>query len=76
MEDLEYGTIKIHLDELMKERNISLNKLSFRAEMQRTQLRKYRDNTVQRLDVAVLARLCFALNCNLNDLIEYVPPQK
>ena len=64
MEDLEYGTIKIHLDELMKERNISLNKLSFRAEMQRTQLRKYRDNTVQRLDVAV------------NDLIEYVPPQK
>ncbi len=76
MEDLEYGTIKIHLDELMKERNISLNKLSFRAEMQRTQLRKYRDNTVQRLDVAVLARLCFALNCDLNDLIEYVPPQK
>jgi len=76
MEDLEYGTIKIHLDELMKERSISLNKLSFRAEMQRTQLRKYRDNTVQRLDVAVLARLCFALNCNLNDLIEYVPPQK
>ena len=76
MEDLEYVTIKIHLDELMKERNISLNKLSFRAEMQRTQLRKYRDNTVQRLDVAVLARLCFALNCDLNDLIEYVPPQK
>ena len=76
MEDLEYGTIKIHLDELMKERNLSLNKLSFRAEMQRTQLRKYRDNTVQRLDVAVLARLCFALNCDLNDLIEYVPPQK
>ena len=62
MEDLEYGTIKIHLDELMKERNISLNKLSFRAEMQRTQLRKYRDNTVQRLDVAVLARLFFDLN--------------
>ena len=38
MKDLEFGTVKIHLEELMKQRNISINKLSFRAEMQRTQL--------------------------------------
>lgn len=75
MNDLEFGTIKIHLTELMQERNISINKLSFRAEMQRTQLKKYCNNEVQRLDIAVLSRLCYALQCDLHDLIEYIPPK-
>ena len=75
MNDLEFGTIKINLTELMQKRNISINKLSFRAEMQRTQLKKYCKNEVQRLDIAVLSRLCYALKCDLHDLIEYIPPQ-
>lgn len=76
MEDIQYGSIKIHLDKLMKEQQLSLNKLSFRAEMQRTQLRKYYKNDIQRLDVAVLTRLCYALDCKIEDLIEYIPPEK
>lgn len=76
MEDIQYGSIKVHLDELMKKQNLSLNKLSFRAEMQRTQLRKYYRNDIQRLDVAVLTRLCYALDCKIQDLIEYIPPEK
>ena len=75
MNDLEFGTSRLHLDELMKERNISISKLSYRAEMQRTQLKKYKDNDVQRLDIAVLSRLCYALDCDLNDLLEYIPPE-
>lgn len=59
----------------MKERNISISKLSYRAEMQRTQLKKYKDTDVQRLDIAVLSRLCYALDCDLNDLLEYIPPE-
>ena len=76
MEDSEFGTVRINLEKLMKERNISINKLSFRAEMQRTQLKNYCKNKVQRLDIAVLSRLCYALDCNLNDLLEYLPPEK
>ncbi len=60
----------------MKKSNISINKLSFRAEMQRTQLKKYCKNEVQRLDIAVLSRLCYALECDLHDLIEYIPLDK
>ena len=74
MKDLEFGTISLHLDELMKDRNISISKLSYRAEMQRTQLKKYCRNEVQRLDIAVLSRLCYALDCDLHDLLEYIPP--
>ena len=63
------------LKEILEERDISLNQLSFRAEMQRTQLRNYRDNKIQRLDIDILNRLCYVLECDLNDLIEYIPPE-
>lgn len=70
----EYGYIKIKLDALIKERGISKNKLSHKAEMQRTQINQYCKNEITRLDTAVLARICTALDCSICDLLEYVPP--
>ena len=57
MKDIDFGEIKLHLDEIRKKQNISINKLACRAEMQRSQVRSYCNNTIQRLDMAVLARL-------------------
>ncbi len=74
MKDIEFGTVRLKLNDIMVENNISVNKLAFRAEMQRTQLKAYRDNKVQRIDLAVIARLCYALDCDIPDLVEYVPP--
>jgi len=71
-----YGTIKIHLDKLLKEKNISKNKLSHWAEMQRTQINNYCNNKVARLDIDVLARMCTVLECDIEELLEYVPPEK
>ena len=71
-----YGTIKINLAKLIEERGISKNKLSHRAEMQRTQINHYCNNTISRLDIDVLARLCTVLECEISDLLEFVPPQK
>lgn len=75
MEDRDYGTIRIKLDGMIEKQNISKNKLAHRAEMQRTQLNQFCKGTVTRLDTAVLARLCCALNCKIEDLLEYVPPE-
>jgi putative transcriptional regulator len=72
----ECGEIRINLAEIMEQRNVSMNQLSFRAEMQRTQLRNYRDNKIQRLDIDILRRLCYVLDCDLHDLIEYIPPKE
>lgn len=72
----EYGKIKIKLDELIKQRGISKNKLSQRAEMQRTQLNRYCKNDITRLDTDVLARLCTVLNCKIEDLLEFIPPNQ
>ena len=56
-----YGTIKINLAKLIEDRGISKNKLSHRAEMQRTQINHYCNKTISRLDVDVLSRLCTVL---------------
>ena len=71
-----YGTIHIKLDELIKKAGISKSKLSHRAEMQRTQINNFCNNKITRLDTDVLARLCYALDCTISDLLEYIPPEK
>ena len=69
-----FGTITIRLEELIKKSGFSKNKLSHRAEMQRTQINNYCANTVTRLDIDVLARLCTVLDCDIGDLLRYEPP--
>ena len=71
----QYGTIKIKLKELLEKKGLSKNKLSHRAEMQRTQINNYCNNKITRLDTDVLARICTVLECELSDLIEFVPPK-
>jgi putative transcriptional regulator len=72
----QFGTIHIKLDELIQKTGISKNMLSHKAEMQRSQINHYCNNTITRLDTDVLARLCTALNCEIGDLLEFIPPQK
>ena len=72
----EYGTIRIKLKELLDKRGLSKNKLSHKAEMQRTQINNYCNNKITRLDTDVLARICTALECELSDLLEFVPLDK
>ena len=68
-----HGKIVIKLEELIAKAGISKNKLSHKAEMQRTQLNNYCKNNITRLDTDVLARLCSVLNCSIGDLLEFVP---
>lgn len=71
-----YGTIRIKLAEVAYSKNLSKNNIMKRADMQRTQLNHYYRNEISRIDIDVLARLCFALNCNVEDILEFVPPKK
>ena len=73
METKDYGYIRVKLDELLKQRNLSKNKLAHRAEMQRTQINHYCRNEISRLDSVDLARICSALECRIEDLLEYIP---
>lgn len=72
----QYGTIRIKLDELIEKAGISKNKLSHRAEMQRSQINHYCNNDITRLDIDVLARICTVFDCQIGDLLEFIPPKE
>ena len=72
----EYGTIRIKLDELIQKAGISKNKLSHKAEMQRSQINNYCNNEITRLDIDVLARICTVLHCEIGELLEFIPPEE
>ena len=70
------GHIEIHLKELLDASGLSKNKFCQRAELQRAQLNGYINNTVTRLDVDVLIRICHTLDCSIADLLEYQKPEE
>ena len=72
----KYGTIKINLDKQIEKSGLSKNKVCQRAEMQHSQLNRFCNNKITRLDTVVLARLCTVLNCRIEDIIEFIPPEK
>lgn len=67
------GKIVITIEEYRKKHNISKNQIVLGAGVQRTQLQKYCQNKVARVDLGVLARICNYLHCNLEDIIHYEP---
>ena len=57
----DYGYLEIRLDELLKKKGLSKNKLSHKAEMNWKQIDNYGINSIARLDVNVLCKLLYRL---------------
>lgn len=70
-EDKTKGRIVLTIEEYRIKHNISKNMIVLGAGVQRTQLQKYCQNKVARVDLAVLARMCDYLQCELSDLMHY-----
>jgi len=73
---VEFGTVRIRLSEVMEKKGISKYKLGFDARMQSRQITAYCDNAMAKVDLELLGRLCTALDCEVGDLLEFVPPKK
>lgn len=63
-------TVYIDLENLLKEKQISKNKLCLAYNLQRTQLNNYCKNKVSRIDLSILARMCEFLDCTPNDILK------
>ena len=71
--EIEYGTIKVKLDEIMKKKGISTYDLNSKSNIRYQTLQVLQDNSASRIDFEVLAKLCYSLDCKVEDIIEYVP---
>ena len=75
MRDEDFGTIRIKLEEVIQQSSLSKNKVAQLSQTQRGQLNHYCKGEIQRIDLAILSRLCYALDCRVEDVLEYIPPQ-
>ena len=74
--DDEYGSIKVKLAEVMDSQGITRNRL---RELTGTKYdvitRYYKGDSVQMVDLDFLSKVCYVLNCRMEDLLEYHPPE-
>ena len=73
---MEQRSVRLKLDTYMKEHGISKNRLTREARLQRSQLISYCRNDVTRLDLSVLGRICSALGCEAEDILEVTKEQE
>lgn len=73
LQEVEYGEIKINLDKIMNDKNITTYQLNNNTNVRFQTIQALRDNSASRIDFNVLAKLCYSLNCKVEDIIEYIP---
>ena len=70
---IEKGEYLFKLEDILKRKNISINKLMRDTNTDFKVLKRMMTGELVRFDIFVVARLCDYLNCKITDIIEYVP---
>ena len=68
-----YGHVELRLKEIMDARGISRNQLAKRIDARFEVVGKWYKGEVEKMDLDILARICYALDCTAEDIIRYVP---
>lgn len=74
--NIENGYYLFKLEDILKERNISINKVMRDTNTDFKVLKRLLTGELVRFDIFVIARLCDYFNCNITDIIEYFPPKR
>lgn len=72
----DYGFVELRLKELMEERGITRNQLAKLIDARFEVVNKWYQGNVEKMDLDILARICYALDCTTEDLLRYVPAEK
>lgn len=66
-----YGRVQLCLKELMDRRGINRNQMSKLINVRFEVVNKWYHGEVEKMDLDVLARICFVLGCQPGDLLVY-----
>lgn len=70
--EIENGYYILKLSKLLKDNNVSINKLMRDTNTDFKVLKRLMTGNLVRIDIFVMARLCNYFNCKIEDIIEYV----
>lgn len=71
----EYGCIRVKLAEILNSRGITRNRLKTLTGAKYDVIdRYYKANNVIMADLDFLAKVCYVLECDIQDLLEYEKP--
>lgn len=73
---MEYGSLHMRINEILEEKGISKNKICKDLDIPRTNFNKYCRDGVTRFDTRLICKLCWYLNIEIGDLIEYHHPDE
>lgn len=65
----KYGRLKINLQKILYEKNISINQLSKMCDVKYDVVAKYYYNKMQYLSCDIISKFCYVLNCDVSDII-------
>ncbi len=68
--------IQINLDVMMAKRKMSLNELSERVGITLANLSILKNNKAKAVRFSTLDAICRALNCRVEDLLEFIPEEE
>ena len=72
---MDYGTLTLNLERILKARGISKNRICKDLEIPRSNFNRYCNNKFQRMDTLLICKLCWYLKIDPGELIEYTPPE-
>jgi putative transcriptional regulator len=67
----DYGCISFHFDKVMDAKGITRNKLAMLTGIRFEVADRLYKGIIERMDIDVLARVCFVLDCQVGDVIKY-----
>ena len=72
----DYGRVELRLKDIMDERGITRNQLAKLIDARFEVVGKWYKGEVEKMDLDILARICYVLNCKVEDIIQYVPGEE
>lgn len=67
-----YGVVNITLKKIMDKRNINIYQMSKLTNLKYSTIKSYYMNApLTIIDLDVVAKMCYVLNCNIKDILEY-----